>query len=291
MKFLFKKTIDSFEIPTFLEIKNFFLALTYRRYKQACSFCKQQGHWKSDCPELKKFKQNKLKDNKKNSKNTPKIGQNIVGLALNGEVHYKIAPQVKAIKYSNKPIKLQSLELNNKKKELISKENMDRFTEFNSIKQPEKINLELSEWGNDHENYTENNVSVAVINMDLVNELADNNGFNDAETQHEIHYSTELEIALSEAFKMLEKKYEAYIRKDIEELELILSKSVLTMLCLQKTYLLKKSNFLKLKGYICVESKKNLTKIGSGLLITVKNKSGWSISELWSDFNMDPKKH
>ncbi|PVU95407.1 hypothetical protein BB561_001839 [Smittium simulii] len=33
MKFLFKKTIDSFEIPAFLEIENFFLALTYRGCK------------------------------------------------------------------------------------------------------------------------------------------------------------------------------------------------------------------------------------------------------------------
>ncbi|PVU91195.1 hypothetical protein BB561_004516 [Smittium simulii] len=77
IKFLFKKTIDSFEIPTFLEIKNFFLALTYRGCKPVCIFCKQHKHCKSDCPELKKFKQN----NKKHSKSALKINQNIVGLA------------------------------------------------------------------------------------------------------------------------------------------------------------------------------------------------------------------
>ncbi|PVU92716.1 hypothetical protein BB561_003648 [Smittium simulii] len=75
------------------------------------------------------------------------------------------------------------------------KKNIDRFTEFSSIKQPEKINSELSdqsiyvdnscwltpnfkkEWANDHENYSKNNFSVAVINMNLVNELADNHDF------------------------------------------------------------------------------------------------------------------
>ncbi|PVU87035.1 hypothetical protein BB561_006477 [Smittium simulii] len=39
------------------------------------------------------------------------------------------------------------------------------------------------EWDKSDENYTENNASVAVIDMDLVNELADNNGFTDAEMQ------------------------------------------------------------------------------------------------------------
>ncbi|PVU95155.1 hypothetical protein BB561_001989 [Smittium simulii] len=213
MKFLFKKTIDSFEIPTFLELDEFVLALTYRGCKPVCSFCKQKGHWKSDCLELEKFKQNKLKNAKKNSKS----GQNTVGLALktmfadiNNKMCQKpqkkskepedhtIAPQVKAIKDSIKPNKLQSLELNGKNDELISKKNIDRLTESNSTKQLDKIELELSdhpiyadsscpstpnfkkEWDKSDENYTENNVSVAVIDMDLVNELADNNGFTDA---------------------------------------------------------------------------------------------------------------
>ncbi|PVU92621.1 hypothetical protein BB561_003720 [Smittium simulii] len=259
----------------------------------------------------------------------------------NTEMQNEIATEAKAIKDSTKPTKLQSLVLNNKNEELISKENIDWFTEFNSIKRPEKINLELSdqpiyadsscpstpnfkkEWDKSNENYTENNDSVAVIDMDLVNKLADNNGINDAEIQHEIHYDTELEITLSEAFKMLEKKYGAYIREDslkknrknttkitqpkkiafknntklklityniqsiynkVEELELILSKSAPTVLCLQETHLSEKLNFLKLKGYTCVESKKKLTKIGSGLLIALKNRSGWSVSELWSEY-------
>ncbi|PVU89787.1 hypothetical protein BB561_005161 [Smittium simulii] len=195
---------------------------------------------------------NNAKYQNKVGKNAQKISQNIIGLAQKSEIQNNIAPRVKLIKYSTKLTKLQSLELNNKNKELISKENKDRFTEFNSIKQLEEI---------------------TVIDMDLVNKLADNNGINDAEMQHEIHYDTELEITLSEAFKMLEKKYGAYIRKDTP-----------TVLCLQETHLSEKSNFLKLKGYTCVESKKKLTKIGSGLLIALKNRSGWSVSELRSEY-------
>ncbi|PVU94445.1 hypothetical protein BB561_002546 [Smittium simulii] len=49
------------------------------------------------------------------------------------EIRNEIASQVKAIKDSTKPNKLQSLELNTKKNKLISRENIDYFTEFNSI--------------------------------------------------------------------------------------------------------------------------------------------------------------
>ncbi|PVU92246.1 hypothetical protein BB561_003958 [Smittium simulii] len=203
------------------------------------------------------------------SKSEPKIGQNIVGLAPKSVMETTIntffsnirkkiiqevdkktkskknetISQLKAVKDETKPNKHQSLDFNNKNKELISKENIDRFTEFNIIKQQNE--------SNDNENYTENNVSTATIDMDLVNGLADNNGFTDAEMSaymskngnfmHEIHYNIELKITLSEAFKML-------------------------------------------KGYTCVEFKKDLTKTGSGLLIAVKNKSEWSNSELRTDF-------
>ncbi|PVU85854.1 hypothetical protein BB561_006888 [Smittium simulii] len=51
-----------------------------------------------------------------------------------------------------------------------------------------------------------------------------------------------------------------------------------------------KFKFLSLKEYICVESKKNLAKISSGLQIAVKNKSGEKKIILTGDFNMDPKK-
>ncbi|PVU87094.1 hypothetical protein BB561_006464 [Smittium simulii] len=81
MKFLFKKTIDSFEIPAFLELDKFVLALTYRGCKPVCSFCKQQGCWKSECTEIQKFRQNNAKYQKKFGKNAQKISQNIFGLA------------------------------------------------------------------------------------------------------------------------------------------------------------------------------------------------------------------
>ncbi|PVU86091.1 hypothetical protein BB561_006814, partial [Smittium simulii] len=61
-----------------------------------------------------------------------------------------------------KKLDVAGLKLNNKNEELISKENKDRFTDFNSIKQLDK-------------KLSENNVSAAVIDMDLVSKLADNN--------------------------------------------------------------------------------------------------------------------
>ncbi|PVU91158.1 hypothetical protein BB561_004550 [Smittium simulii] len=55
---------------------------------------------------------------------------------------------------------------------------------FKAQKQPtsqEKLAENSKRLDKSDENYTENNVSVAVIDMDLVNELADNNDFTDAE--------------------------------------------------------------------------------------------------------------
>ncbi|PVU87963.1 hypothetical protein BB561_006094 [Smittium simulii] len=125
-----------------------------------------------------------------------------------------------------------------------------------------------------------NNDLLSKLSCDLKVHIRQKNG----NFRHEIHYDTELEITLSEAFKMLEKKYGAYIREDsnkknrknttkiaqpkkiafknntklklityniqsiynkVEELELILSKSASTVLCLQETHLSEKSYFFK----------------------------------------------
>ncbi|PVU91217.1 hypothetical protein BB561_004502 [Smittium simulii] len=273
IKFLFKKTIDSFEIPTFLEFDKFVLALTYMGCKPVCCFCKQQDHWNSDCLGLKKFKKKIAKAHQKSQKKKPrgtkkskepeehtvksmqKKIDNFFGKSkkneqkiILGEVHNEIAPQVKAIKDSTNPTKLQN-----------------RFTDFNSIKQPEESNLELSDqpiyadsscpsipnfkkkWDKSDENYTENNVSVAVIGMDLVNELADNHGFIDAE----MHNSN---------FKVMTFNVQSIYNK-VEDLELILNKTN------------------------PANQKKNLTKTGSGLLIAVQNRSSWSISELRNEYS------
>ncbi|PVU93650.1 hypothetical protein BB561_003140 [Smittium simulii] len=126
MKFLFKKTIDSFEIPAFLEIDKFVLVLTYRGCKPVCSFCKQQGHW------------NKI---------SPKTDQNIVSLAPKSAIETTI--NILFINFKKKinqevvKKNKEQREPNSKNEELISKKNIDRFIEFNSIKQPEESNLEL----------------------------------------------------------------------------------------------------------------------------------------------------
>ncbi|PVU95224.1 hypothetical protein BB561_001945 [Smittium simulii] len=234
--------------------------LTYRGCKPVCSFCKQQRHWKSDCPELEKFKQNKLKNTKKIAKSVKILIDNFFLKSskkneqkiILGEVHNEIALQVKAIKDNTKSIKLQSLELKTK--------TWNRFTEFNSIKQLEEMDLELLDqkfmltaaaWHKSNENYTGNNVSVAVIDMDLVNELADNNGFNDAEMQRAVI--------------------------DIKQISPNCAMS-------SRNTSVGKIIFFKAKGYTCVESKKYITKIGSVMLIAVKNKSEWPVSELRGEY-------
>ncbi|PVU89745.1 hypothetical protein BB561_005181 [Smittium simulii] len=223
MKFLFKKIIDSFEIPAFLEFDKFVLALTYRGCKPVCIFCKH-------------------------------------------------------------------------------------------IKQPKEINLELSdqpiyadsscpstpnfkkEWGNDHRNYTENNVSTSVIDTDFVNELADTISFTDAEMQHDKHYNHALESLINDILEWLNCKLGAHCRKEIikkirkssknkkltkknsnsnfkvmtfnvqsiynkvEDLELILNKTNSAVLYLQETHLLEKTSLLRLKEYTCIESKKKFKK-------------------------------
>ncbi|PVU93645.1 hypothetical protein BB561_003145 [Smittium simulii] len=58
-----------------------------------------------------------------------------------------------------------------------------------------------------------------------------------------------------------------------------------SVLCLQETHLSEKTSLLQLKGYTCVESKKNLTKTGSELLIAVQNRSSWGISELRNEYS------
>ncbi|PVU92493.1 hypothetical protein BB561_003794 [Smittium simulii] len=248
------------------------------------------------------------------------------------KVHNEIAPQVKAIKDSNKPNKLQSLELNNKKEELISKENKDWPTDFNRIKQPEEINLEISdqpiyadsscpptpnfkkEWDKSDENHTENNVSAGCFKIKRIRQK--NKKF-----RHYMHYNDALEPLIDDILEWLNCKLGAHCRKEIikkirkssknkkhtkknsnsnfkvmtfnvqsiynkvEDLELILNKTNPAVLCLQETHLSEKTSLLQLKGYTCAESKKNLTKTGSGLLIAVQNRSSWGISELRNEYS------
>ncbi|PVU87724.1 hypothetical protein BB561_006201 [Smittium simulii] len=149
MKFLFKKIIDSFKIPTFLEIKNNFFNIDLQginAQKQPTSQDQLAKNSKS-LDELQKLA-NEQKSEQKNSKE--KDGQCIISNT------YK------------KPVEI-GLELSDQ--EFVIESSCPPITNFKK------------EWDKSDENYTENNVSVAVIDMDLVNELADNNGFIDAEMQ------------------------------------------------------------------------------------------------------------
>ncbi|PVU91000.1 hypothetical protein BB561_004603 [Smittium simulii] len=112
----------------------------------------QEAKKKSKEPEEHTIKSMQKKIDNLFAKSTKKEQKIILG-----KVYNEIAPQVKAIKDSTKPTKLQSLELNTKTKH---------------IKQPEEINLELSnqpiyadssspsipnfkkKWGNGNDNYS-----------------------------------------------------------------------------------------------------------------------------------------
>ncbi|PVU87570.1 hypothetical protein BB561_006280 [Smittium simulii] len=181
------------------DFNKFVLALTYSGCKSVCSFCKQQKNWKSDCPGLKKFKQINKKNNKKNIKSAPKINQNIVGLAP--KTQKQPTSQEQLAENSNRLGELQKIVTEQKSDYKNSKEKAGQCIVSNTHKKPVEISLELSdqaivsesscpstpnfkkEWDKSDDNYTENNFSVAVIDMDLFNKLADNNDFNDAEMQ------------------------------------------------------------------------------------------------------------
>ncbi|OMJ13166.1 hypothetical protein AYI69_g9105 [Smittium culicis] len=59
MKILVKKITPDAELPLLLEHETGFLNLLYKGYKEACSYCKGVGHWKSDCEILIKIIQEK----------------------------------------------------------------------------------------------------------------------------------------------------------------------------------------------------------------------------------------
>ncbi|OMJ16555.1 hypothetical protein AYI70_g6518, partial [Smittium culicis] len=47
-----KKSVDTI-IPSFLDYEYGKINIFYRGYKEACSYCKQEGHWNSGCEFLK----------------------------------------------------------------------------------------------------------------------------------------------------------------------------------------------------------------------------------------------
>ncbi|OMJ15187.1 hypothetical protein AYI70_g7431 [Smittium culicis] len=68
MKILAKKITPDVELPLFLEHDTGLVNLSYKGCKEACSYCKGVGHWKSDCEVL-----NKIIDEKKARKGANKM--------------------------------------------------------------------------------------------------------------------------------------------------------------------------------------------------------------------------
>ncbi|PVU89094.1 hypothetical protein BB561_005559, partial [Smittium simulii] len=218
------------------------------------------GHWKSECTEIQKFRQNNSKYQKKVNKNAQKISQNIVGLT---------------------PKSAMETTINN------------LFANIN-----EKINQEAQKKFKEPEEHTIKSMQNKIDNFFLIS----------SKKKNYFRRGTDLKkIYIGSKFNSIKQPEERnldlldqpiYAQSSfLEQLELILIKSAPAVLCLQETHLSETSNFFSLKKYTCVESKKNLTKIDSGLLVALKNRSEWSISEIRSeytwmscDFNMDPNK-
>ncbi|OMJ11663.1 hypothetical protein AYI70_g9573 [Smittium culicis] len=53
MKALLRKNTIETELPLFLGHEDSRINIFYRGCKEACSYCKKDGHWKSECPTLK----------------------------------------------------------------------------------------------------------------------------------------------------------------------------------------------------------------------------------------------
>ncbi|OMJ24509.1 hypothetical protein AYI70_g1535 [Smittium culicis] len=69
MKILLRKNTIETELPLFLDHEDGRINIFYRGCKEACSYCKEDGHWKSECPTLKNItsKKNFMSDMAKSS--------------------------------------------------------------------------------------------------------------------------------------------------------------------------------------------------------------------------------
>ncbi|OMJ20481.1 hypothetical protein AYI70_g4085, partial [Smittium culicis] len=60
IKVLVKKNNMKVDLPSFLDHENGKINIFYKGCKEACSYCKEAGHWKSECHKIKK---NQIKKN------------------------------------------------------------------------------------------------------------------------------------------------------------------------------------------------------------------------------------
>ncbi|OMJ24941.1 hypothetical protein AYI70_g1242 [Smittium culicis] len=60
IKVLVKKNSMEVDLPSFLDHENVKINIFYKGCKEACSYCKEAGHWKSECHKIKK---NQIKKN------------------------------------------------------------------------------------------------------------------------------------------------------------------------------------------------------------------------------------
>ncbi|OMJ10449.1 hypothetical protein AYI69_g10237 [Smittium culicis] len=71
MKVLLRKNTIETELPLFLDHEDGRINIFYRGCKEACSYCKKDGHWKSGCPTSKNFMSDMAKSSLKSSLSEP----------------------------------------------------------------------------------------------------------------------------------------------------------------------------------------------------------------------------
>ncbi|OMJ10008.1 hypothetical protein AYI70_g10594, partial [Smittium culicis] len=269
-----KKYVDTI-IPSFLDYEYGKINIFYRGCKEACSYCKQEGHRKSICEFLK----NK---SRKNPKKNPNETLDQTYDQIKGTAEADIEPDVQSgadePRYVDqeppKPLGTEqrrgtvrmkrppasSIAMAESRKAEKTDAQPDDPVLQNSLGQnsvPKKHGKNISEnIGNyNANNRTEKKYKKIIIPSTLVSE--DSYGYSTP---------TELEIMAEKARNDI--LTEVHVKPDV--------------LALQETFFTKSTYRFRLPWYTCIESKANLIKGGTGLLPAVRNKSGLQISEFQS---------
>ncbi|PVU91875.1 hypothetical protein BB561_004155 [Smittium simulii] len=129
----------------------------------------------------------------------------------------------------------------------------------------------------------------------LVEAVNNSFGKNGITMTHDMHYNDSLEPLIDDILEWLNCKLGAHCRKVVmkkirkSSKNKILTKKIATLILnsivFTKNTFIGKDELTATKRIHLCESKKNLTKIGSGLLIAVQNRSSWSISELRNKYS------
>ncbi|OMJ11447.1 hypothetical protein AYI70_g9717 [Smittium culicis] len=119
IEFLLVKNKES-EISNFIEVEGETIGIFWKYCRMACNFCKEYGHWKSDCAHIKEKESNK-KSNQKMILKSPKYD------GKSNKSSKKLDPETIKVKKTKKFINIQNLEARVISKTLINSENSHKI--------------------------------------------------------------------------------------------------------------------------------------------------------------------